>query len=72
MGTTTVQQPIGSPFNRDSTAREVVGEADLSGKNFIVTGGYSGIGIESMRAPASQSFGAETLLSCSASGTAVP
>lgn len=44
------QQPIGSGFNAKSTAREVVEGIDLSGKNVIVTGGYSGIGLEAVRA----------------------
>lgn len=44
------QVPIGSGFHAKSTAREVVGGVDLSGKNVIVTGGYSGIGLETVRA----------------------
>jgi NAD(P)-dependent dehydrogenase (short-subunit alcohol dehydrogenase family) len=44
------QNPIGSGFHAKSTAREVVGGIDLSGKNVIVTGGYSGIGLETVRA----------------------
>lgn len=44
------QQPIGSGFGHRSTAREVLGDTDLSGRNYIVTGGYSGIGIETVRA----------------------
>ena len=44
------QRPIGSGFGHGSTAREVLDGADLSGRNYIVTGGYSGIGIETVRA----------------------
>ncbi|HNS85975.1 MAG TPA: oxidoreductase [Parvularculaceae bacterium] len=46
----TSQQPIDSPFHAKSTALEVVKGVDLSGKNAIVTGGYSGIGVETVRA----------------------
>ena len=44
------QAPFGSGFGYRSTARDVVAGQDLSGKNAIVTGGYSGIGIEAVRA----------------------
>jgi NAD(P)-dependent dehydrogenase (short-subunit alcohol dehydrogenase family) len=44
------QTPIGSGFHAKSTASEVLDGIDLSGKNAIVTGGYSGIGIEAVRA----------------------
>jgi NAD(P)-dependent dehydrogenase (short-subunit alcohol dehydrogenase family) len=44
------QKPIGSGFGHRSTASEVVGDRDLTGRNYIVTGGYSGIGIETVRA----------------------
>jgi len=44
------QHPIGSGFHAKSTANEVVSGTDLTGKNVIVTGGYSGIGIETVRA----------------------
>ncbi|MEP1420840.1 MAG: oxidoreductase [Erythrobacter sp.] len=46
----TQQTPIDSPFGYRSTAREVVSGIDLSGKNVLVTGGYSGIGTETVRA----------------------
>ncbi len=46
----TPQQPIGSPFGYRSTAREVAAAIDLSGKQVVVTGGYSGIGTETVRA----------------------
>ena len=44
------QHPIGSGFGAKSTAAEVVAGLDLSGKKVVVTGGYSGIGIEMVRA----------------------
>lgn len=47
------QVPIGSGFHAKSTALEVVNGIDLSGQNAIVTGGYSGIGLETVRALAS-------------------
>jgi len=44
------QQPTGSTFGRTSTAAEVAAQVDLSGKTAVVTGGYSGIGLEAVRA----------------------
>jgi len=46
----TPQHPIGSGFGATSTAAEVVAGLDLTGKNVIVTGGYSGLGLEVTRA----------------------
>jgi NAD(P)-dependent dehydrogenase (short-subunit alcohol dehydrogenase family) len=46
----TTETPITTPFGFDSTAAEVVDGVDLSGKRAIVTGGSSGIGIETARA----------------------
>ena len=42
--------PIRTPFGFGSTADEVVSGFDLSGKRIVVTGGASGIGIETARA----------------------
>jgi NAD(P)-dependent dehydrogenase (short-subunit alcohol dehydrogenase family) len=41
---------ITTPFDRDSTAAEVVEGVDLTGKQAIVTGAASGIGVETARA----------------------
>ncbi|WP_427130093.1 SDR family NAD(P)-dependent oxidoreductase [Pseudarthrobacter sp. S9] len=49
----TPQRKIGSGFGRDSTAAEVIAGIDLTGKTAIVTGGYSGLGLETVRALAS-------------------
>lgn len=46
----TLQTPIASPFGAASTAREVIDGIDLSGRVAIVTGGHSGIGLETTRA----------------------
>jgi NAD(P)-dependent dehydrogenase (short-subunit alcohol dehydrogenase family) len=51
---------IQTPFGFDSTAAEVVEGVDLSGRRAIVTGGSSGIGVETARALAS--VGAEVTL----------
>lgn len=44
------QKPLSSGFGMRSTALEVVAGHDLSGKTAIVTGGYSGLGLETVRA----------------------
>ncbi len=47
---TTPQAPIASPFGMRSTAAEVIAGIDLTGKVAMVTGGYSGLGLETVRA----------------------
>ena len=47
------QQKIQSGFGAKSTAAEVISGIDLTGRHAIVTGGYSGIGLETVRALAS-------------------
>src|SRR4051794_6127189 len=47
---TTPQRPIGSGFGYRSTAAEVLEGIELGGRLAIVTGGYSGLGLETVRA----------------------
>ena len=46
----TVNSRITTPFGAESTAVEVVDGIDLTGRRAIVTGGASGIGVETVRA----------------------
>src|SRR6185503_18968225 len=46
----TPQRKLSSGFGPRSTARDVVAGLDLSGNLAIVTGGYSGLGIETVAA----------------------
>ena len=43
------QQPIPSGLGAQTTAREAIGNLRLAGKTAIVTGGYAGIGLETVR-----------------------
>lgn len=52
--------PLRTPFGFDSTAAEVIAGVDLTGHRAIVTGGSSGIGVETARALANA--GAEVTL----------
>lgn len=56
----TTQSLITTPFGAESTAAEVVAGIDLTGRRVIVTGGASGIGVETARALAGA--GAEVTL----------
>ncbi|MGO1052680.1 SDR family NAD(P)-dependent oxidoreductase [Crossiella sp. CA198] len=46
----TPQQPIGSGFGAQSTTADVLKGIDLTGTLAVVTGGYSGLGLETARA----------------------
>jgi NAD(P)-dependent dehydrogenase (short-subunit alcohol dehydrogenase family) len=56
----TTSTPITTPFAATSTAAEVIDGIDLTGRRAIVTGGASGIGVETARALAAA--GAEVTL----------
>ncbi|RRQ29211.1 SDR family NAD(P)-dependent oxidoreductase [Rhodococcus sp. Eu-32] len=45
----TTQQRIGSGFDAHSTVDDVLSEVDLTGRTALVTGGYSGLGLEITR-----------------------
>ncbi|HEX7817179.1 oxidoreductase [Dyella sp.] len=57
---TSQQIPLHSGFSAASTAYDVIKGIDLSGKTAIVTGGYSGIGIDTVKALVSS--GAEVVV----------
>ncbi|MEE1744266.1 MULTISPECIES: SDR family NAD(P)-dependent oxidoreductase [unclassified Streptomyces] len=48
--TFTDQQPLGSPFSAATPAEDIVADLHLSGTTAVVTGGYSGLGLETTRA----------------------
>ncbi|MEM7184489.1 MAG: oxidoreductase [Spirochaetota bacterium] len=54
------QKPVSSEFHAKSSGEEVLQNIDLAGKTAIVTGGYSGIGLETTRALAAK--GAEVIV----------
>ncbi|NUT93001.1 MAG: oxidoreductase, partial [Saccharothrix sp.] len=45
-----MSERITTPFTAESTAAEVAAGVDLTGKRAVVTGGASGIGVETARA----------------------
>jgi NAD(P)-dependent dehydrogenase (short-subunit alcohol dehydrogenase family) len=44
-----LQKPLGSGFSAASTAADVIKGTDLTGKTAIVTGGYAGIGLQTVK-----------------------
>ncbi|NML41049.1 SDR family NAD(P)-dependent oxidoreductase [Chitinophaga sp. G-6-1-13] len=64
----TMQQPIHSPFNAESTAAAVTAGHDLNGKTAIVTGGNSGIGLEIVKVLANA--GAQVIIGARDAGKA--
>lgn len=71
MQNTSKQQPINSPFNRESTAEEVTQGMDLTGKRAIVTGATAGLGLETARVLALRGAEVTLLARNEASGEAI-
>lgn len=44
-----LQRPLGSGYNATSTSKEVIRGIDLTGKTAIVTGGNTGVGLETVK-----------------------
>lgn len=77
------QVPVNSGFHAKSSGAEVLADIDLAGKTAVVTGGYSGLGLETVRALANKGAtvivpvrspekAAETLATISGDVTALP
>jgi NAD(P)-dependent dehydrogenase (short-subunit alcohol dehydrogenase family) len=49
MSTSNLQQPLHSGFSATSTTHDVIKGIDLTGKTAIATGGYAGIGLETVK-----------------------
>ena len=64
-----LQKPLDSGFNSKTRADEITKDIDLTGKIAIVTGGYSGIGIETTRALINS--GAEVIIPAKRSEVAI-
>ena len=64
-----LQKPISSGFNSKSNANDITKDVDLNGKIAIVTGGYSGIGLETTRALVD--IGAEVIIPAKRSDVAI-
>lgn len=47
---TNLQKPLNTSFSSESTAADVIFGIDLKGKHAVVTGGHSGLGLETTRA----------------------
>ncbi|MCA9669865.1 MAG: SDR family NAD(P)-dependent oxidoreductase [Myxococcales bacterium] len=48
------QVPTSSPYGAKTDGADVIADLDLSGKTAVVTGGYSGLGLETVRALAAK------------------